>query len=249
MLNYNIRVFEIFQSHINIIKNIRINFTFLTSQFETMKQFIVDCMFREILQNIKIVIVDARNFTNKSRNEKMKKKFFIRIHNNFFRLSRIFVNTIWLLNLISITLNINCFNDFYIFVRRFEFLFQKMFKIDFSSIFFKLNFLFVLINRFIKHFDSSLNLKIKFIFKTRSTWISKHLKMNVFIMNFDFSKINTKNFVYEKTLQLNSRFMTRISYINIFYENCYHIERFESIFKMHVHRKAFFAQVLSSHDF
>ena len=66
VLNYNARAFEIFQSHMNIIKNIRINLTLLKSQLETMKQLIVDCMSREILQNINIEIVGAKKFTNKS---------------------------------------------------------------------------------------------------------------------------------------------------------------------------------------
>ena len=60
MSNYNARVFEIFQLYINIIKNIRINFTFLKLQIETIKQFIVDCMFRDVLQNIKIEMFKTR---------------------------------------------------------------------------------------------------------------------------------------------------------------------------------------------
>ena len=79
--------------------------------------------------------------------------------------------------------------------------------------------------------------------------MKNYIQVTVFMMSFDFSKINTKNFVYKKTLQLNPRLMTRTSYINIFYESFYHIERCESFFKMSARRKTSFAQALSSHNF
>ena len=124
-----------------------------------------------------------------------------------------------------------------------------MFIVHFSSKHFKSNFLFVLINRFIKHSNFSLNLKIKFNNRTRSCRNRNDIKKRTFMIDFHFSKINTKIFVYQTKVNFNSRFTTNISYINIFYENYYQINfRSREISKSIIYWKVFFVQILSSYE-
>ena len=249
VLNYNVRAFEISQPHISIIKDIRIDPTLLKPQLETVEQLIVDCMSRDVLQKTKIVIFGARKFTNSSRDEEVKDPWLIRIRNGPFCIPSRPVSGVWLLSLASITSDISCLDDFQILVRRLEFLLQRMFRINFPSRSSRSNFLFVLVNRLIRHSDPPLSLKARLTYKPRPTWVNKRLEVVVPMMSFDLSKINTKDFVYERAFQVNPRLMTGISYINIPYESRYHLESSRPTSRMNARRKASVAQALSSQGF